>query len=119
MEYIEKAKYELIMGLKNNESKEIIEVLNRYYKDMINIMLKIPIEEIKPNCKYLLKCKNVIEEKDKIEIFSFTNEEKILEFYNKYKDKYKNFYIIEIHGIDPENNFRPNMEIEIENWLKK
>jgi hypothetical protein len=30
MEYIEKAKYELIMALKNNEPQNIIDFLNKY-----------------------------------------------------------------------------------------
>ena len=38
MEYIEKAKYELIMALKNEEPKDIVVVSRDYYKDMVNIV---------------------------------------------------------------------------------
>ena len=116
MEYIEKAKYELIMALKNNESKDIIDVSREYYKDMVNIISANKDNLCKNNIKYILTFNT--EDTCERDSFVFTNETKMLEFYEKYKEKGKYISVLEIHDTDPENIFRPNMEINIDNWLR-
>ena len=119
MEYIEKAKYELIMALTNNESKDIIDISREYYKDMVNIVSANKDnfkENFKNNIKYILTFNT--EDNYERDSFVFTNETKMLEFYEKYKEKGKYISVLEIHDTDPENNFRPNMEIHIDNWLR-
>ncbi len=117
MEYIEKAKYELIMALKNEESKDIIEVSRQYYKDMVNIV-SANKDNFKNNIKYILTFNTgSIEGTDDRNNFIFTNEAKMIEFYEKYKQKGKYITVLEVHDIDPENNFRPNTEIHIDTWL--
>lgn len=121
MEYIEKAKYELIMALKNEEPKDIVDVSREYYKDMVNIISANKDnfkDSFKNNIKYILSFNTgTIEGTDERNNFIFTNETKMLEFYEKYKEKGKYITVLEVYDIDPENNFRPNTEIHIDNWL--
>lgn len=119
MEYIEKAKYELIMALKNEESKDIVDVSREYYKDMVNIV-SANKDNFKNNIKYILSFNaGTVEDTYERDSFVFTNEAKMLEFYEKYKEKnkVKCITVLEVHDIDPENNFRPNTEIHIDTWL--
>jgi hypothetical protein len=117
MEYIEKAKYELIMALKNNESKDIIDFLKQYYTDMVNIVSKNKDDLHKTNTKYILNFSDV-SNTDRKESFVFSNKEKLQEFYVKYNMEATCITVLELHDIDPENNFRPNTEIDIDKWLK-
>jgi len=112
MEFIEKAKYELIMAIKNEECAEVITVLRQYYTDMVKIVCG-NTDIIHNTCsKYVLFFQN------NSESFIFSNETKLLEFYEKYKIKDQEVGILEIHNIDPENNFRPNTQIHIDTWMK-
>jgi len=119
MEYIEKGKYELLMALRNNESVEVINFLKKYYDDMIKIVTLtykndlIHKDDVK-NVKYILI---FCEESGEKNSFFFSKQQNILEFYEKYKDK--KFTITEIHDIDPENIYRPNVEEDINIWLQR
>lgn len=117
MEYIEKAKYELIMSLKNNEPQNIIDFLKQYYTDMIKIVSQTNNKILKKKVNYVLNFYDSFEELNKKESFIFTDKTKLIEFYEKYKETGKNITISEFHDINPENNFRPNIEININNWL--
>ena len=113
MEYIEKAKYELIMAIKNEECAEVITFLKQYYNDMVKIVSG-NADILHNTCsKYVLFFNN-----DRSESFIFSNEAKLLEFYEKYKNEDRDVSILEMHNIDPENNFRPNTQIHIDMWKK-
>jgi len=116
MEYIEKAKYELIMALKNNEPQNIIDFLNKYYTDMVNI-ISGNNNLLNKKINYVLNFYSSTEDINRKESFIFTDKTKLIEFYEKYKETGKNITILEFHDINPENNFRPNIEINIDNWL--
>ena len=120
MEYIEKAKYELIMALKNSENSEIVDVLRQYYQDMVNIVTSNKDNLCKNNIKYILTFNTgSIEGTDERESYVFTNEEKMTDFYKKFKHYGKYVTVLEIHDINPENTFRPNIEKHIDTLLNK
>lgn len=123
MEYIEKAKYELIMAIKNEESLEIINILKQYYSDMVkivsvtyhqNLINKDDIKKI----KYILNLHNY-ENSEKTNSFIFSDSVKLMEFYDKNNDKSNNVTVLELYDIDPENNYRPNIEEKYDVWKSK
>ena len=83
MEYIEKAKYELIMALKNNESKDIIDFLKQYYTDMVNIVSKNKDDLCKANTKYILNFSDV-SNTDRKESFVFSKISSLRFTFNPY-----------------------------------
>ena len=117
MEYLEKAKYELILGLQNEEKNEVIKVLQQYYNDMVKILTYNPIknnEKCYPN--YIL---NIHEDNNELKSFFFTCERKMYDLYDKIKDENENKIITftKIENIDPENTYIPNKS-RILNYLK-
>ncbi len=107
------------MALKNEENKDIIDVLRQYYKDMVDIATSSKDSLYKNNVKYVLSFETVegtVSSNEKYS-FVFTNENKLIEFYEKYKHKGEYISVLEMHDIDPENNFRPNFETHIDTWL--
>ena len=119
MEYIEKAKYELIMAIKNNETKEVIDFLRQYYDDMVKIC-SLTYGEHKmvnnQNVKYILN----ISELDEINsfCFMFSDENSLIDFCEKYKKNDMKITVTEVHNINPENNYRPNFEEKYDVWLQ-
>jgi hypothetical protein len=103
MEYIEKAKYELIMALQNDESQVIIDVLKQYYTDIVNIVNNSSCiykdYEYITNPKYILMihCENSVDNK----IYYFSCKDKLLNFYNSYVTKDQVINIIKLDKINP------------------
>jgi hypothetical protein len=120
MEYIEKGKYELLMSLRNNESTEVIDFLRKYYDDMIKIVSLTYKNELihKVDVKIVKYILNFYYEDSGKNSFGFSNQQKLIEFYEKNKNKIK-ITVIEIHDLDPEDIFRPNIEEDINEWLQR
>ena len=123
MEYIEKAKYELLMALRNNENECVTDFLKKYYDDMIKIVTLtykndlIHKDDIK-EAKYILNF--YYDGSEQKYSFMFANQEKLVEFYEKYKNKeIQKISVIEVHDLNPENIFRPNIEEEINEWIQR
>jgi len=107
MDYLEKAKYELILGIKTEESSEIIEVLKQYYNDMVKLLLNDIYsikEHTEKHAKYVLYVHN--DEKN-ISSFFFTSEKNMKYFYDTIKDNNKIISFSSIEHIDPEDIYRP------------
>lgn len=116
MDYIEKAKYELILALKNNESQNVINVLQQYYNDMVNIVkdnCNFTKKNNKQQVKYVLSCHFYDDDEDS-KYYFFTSETKLIEFY-KSNNKPDYSTIIEVSNIDPTNIIEFSSEIEMKN----
>ena len=99
MEYLEKAKYELILGIKNKEDNNIIDVLKKYYDDVNNIISKNDSLYNKKH-KFVVACKKINDDNNDIKLFLFSEEHHMHSFMSKYKDSYKFTYNY-IKDIDP------------------
>jgi len=107
MDYLEKAKYELILGIKNEESTDVISVLNQYYNDMVKLLLHNTNDmkhHTDKHAKYVLYIHN---DDKSINSFFFTSKKRMDEFYEMNKDKDKIISFSSIENIDPEDVFRP------------
>lgn len=119
MNYIEKAKYELILGIKNKEDEQVLEVLKSYYSDIVDIIKNNKNTELedKKEIKFIL---NVYkdEKHSSCERFFFTDKNKVIHFYNN-SLPYEDFHIITINiveNIDSELYHKSSKEIPYENW---
>lgn len=119
MEYIEKAKYELIMAIKNEENSTVIDFLQQYYNDMVNlanILYKNNNSNIlNQSTRFLLK---IYENESLPSCFIFSDEKLLLEFHDKYNKHDNRITVLELHNLDPENNYRPNFEESFEIWVQ-
>lgn len=117
MEYLEKAKYELIIGLQNKEESKIIDVLQQYYNDVNNIISKNNSLLEKKSHKFMVICteKNKITSENidnhsfiinNIKIYFFSDDYKMNLFMETYKEKYNFFYNF-IKHIDPIDDKNP------------
>lgn len=105
MEYLEKAKYELILGLKNKEDANVLNVLQQYYNDVNNIVSKNYLLFNKKELKFVvMTIDNKISSYFKLYFFSDENQ------MNTFMDKYKDSQIISyniIKEIDPVDDTNP------------
>lgn len=99
MEYIEKAKYELLLALKNNESENIISVLKQYYNDMVNIVCMS--SNIDKKYIYENHAKYILMKSDKIYFFSC--KDKMINFYHIHIKPDDNISIIKLDKMNPED----------------
>jgi len=102
MDYLEKAKYELILGIKNEESSDVINVLNQYYNDMVKLLLNSNNVIKQPLPRYVL---HVHSNDKRINNFFFTSEKKMNEFFENIKDTDSTISFSLIGNIDPEDKF--------------
>lgn len=120
MEYLEKTKYELIMALKNEENEQVINFLKEYYNNLIKIItMKNNIFENELSVKYILSI--IKKEDNEAQKFCFTTKHNVLDFYEKKIKEiidYERITIIEIHDINPDGIYRPNLEQNFHEWLK-
>lgn len=128
MDYIEKAKYEIIMALKNKEDIEIIDFLKQYYKDMVdilknefkNIMITKSSSSKETRNRFLLK----IYKEDENISFLFSSEKKLLDFFERYQnisdiETCSLITVSQINLLDPENFKQQITEIEITKWRQQ
>jgi hypothetical protein len=129
MDYIEKAKYELIMGIKNEESKEVIDVLSKYYNDVVEIVKDsssvFKYNKIKGNTvnnipKFMLTLHSAIDTSpNESEKFFFSDEQKVIQFYEKYNLKSRQITILEIENIDTHDLNHSIYDKSYEIWKKE
>jgi hypothetical protein len=126
MDYIKEAKYELILGIKNEESKEIINILEQYYKDLVEITkvnnLKTQKTE-KQTIKYVLNVfvynfEEDTQSKEHNHKYFFSSKESLIDFYENNKDilEKKKLTVDCIDYINPINLNHGSQEIPFHHW---
>ena len=101
MEYLEKAKYELILGLKNKEDANVLNVLQQYYNDVNNIVSKNLLLK-KKELKFVVISNN----NSNIKLYFFSDETHMNTFIDKFKDS-QSFSCNIIKEIDPIDDTTP------------
>ena len=126
MDYIKEAKYELILGIKNEEPKEIINILQQYYKDLVEITkvnnLKTQKTE-KQTIKYVLNVfvNEYFEDsqlKEQNHKYFFLSKESLLDFYENNKEilQKKKLTVDCIEYLNPINLNYGSQEIPFHHW---
>lgn len=126
MDFIKEAKYELILGLKNNESVDVIAVLQQYYNDLVDIIKnnenKFKKLDNKQATKFILNVYLTKTEdsqvNEQIYKFFFSNSESLLDFYENHTSflEKNKLTVDHVDYINPSDISNCSQEISFNLW---